>query len=101
MARFVKTAIIKPIKHLKDKDRIICGQKKYIALIEEQLRLATIRTFAASSEKTPFQSELFDEAELEVSLSEFEEQLVGQDAATCRVKKKKRKRGFSEHLQRV
>ena len=88
-------------KHLKDKERIICDQQRYIWLVEEQLRLATIRKFAASSEKMPFQSELFDEAELEVSLSEFEEQLAEQDAATPGVKKKKRKRGFSENLQRV
>ena len=87
-------------KHLKDKERIIRDQQRYIALVEEQLRLATIRKFAASSEKMAFQRELFDEAELEVTLSELEEQLPDDDSTAPR-KKKKRKRGFSENLQRV
>ncbi|WP_419631445.1 hypothetical protein, partial [Thiolapillus sp.] len=39
---------------------------------EEELRLARLRKFGARSEKLPFQGELFDEAELEVSLEEVE-----------------------------
>ncbi|WP_419631443.1 transposase domain-containing protein, partial [Thiolapillus sp.] len=39
-------------------------------LLEEQLRLARLRKFGARSEKLPFQGELFDEAELEVSLED-------------------------------
>ena len=87
-------------KHLKDNERIIRDQQKYIALVEEQLRLATIRKFATSSEKLAFQRELFDEAELEVTLSELEEQLPEVDSTAPR-KKKKRKRGFCENLQRL
>ena len=52
---------------LKDKDRIIDDRDKRINLLEEYLRLVTIQKYGASSEKVAFQSDLFDEAELEVA----------------------------------
>ena len=61
--------------------------------------MAKVQQFSASSEKVAFQSDLFDEAELEVALSEFEEKLPEDDQV--RSQKKKRKRGFSDKLQRV
>jgi transposase len=86
-------------KHLSDKNHIILEQGKRISLLEEYLRLATVQKFGASSEKLAFQSDLFDEAEIEVALSELEEQLPEEDQV--RPRKKKRKRGFSDKLQRV
>ncbi|WP_419622109.1 hypothetical protein, partial [Thiolapillus sp.] len=50
-------------------------QRKLLCLLEEQLRLARLRKFGARSEKLPFQDELFDEAELEVSLEDVEQAL--------------------------
>ncbi len=86
-------------KHLSDKSHIILEQSKRIDLLEEYLRLATVQKFGASSEKLAFQSDLFDEVEIEVALSELEEQLPEEDRV--RPQKKKRKRGFSDKLQRV
>ena len=86
-------------KHLGDKNHIILEQGKRIVLLEEYLRLATVQKFGASSEKLAFQSDLFDEVEIEVALSELEEQLPEEDRV--RPRKKKRKRGFSDKLQRV
>ncbi len=86
-------------KHLGDKNHIILEQSKRIDLLEEYLRLATVQKFGASSEKLAFQSDLFDEVEIEVALSELEEQLPEEDRV--RPQKKKRKRGFSDKLQRV
>ena len=86
-------------KHLGDKDHVILEQGKRISLLEEYLRLATVQKFGASSEKLAFQSDLFDEAEIEVALSELEAQLPEEDRV--RPQKKKRKRGFSDKLQRV
>ena len=86
-------------KHLNDNAEVILAQGKRISLLEEYLRLATVQKFGASSEKLAFQSDLFDEAEIEVALSELEEQLPEEDRV--RPQKKKRKRGFSDKLQRV
>ncbi len=86
-------------KHLGDKSHIILEQSKRIDLLEEYLRLATVQKYGASSEKLAFQSDLFDEVEIEVALSELEEQLPEEDRV--RPQKKKRKRGFSDKLQRV
>jgi len=75
-------------------------QKSYIHILEEYLRLAKAKQFGASSEKLDFQVDLFDEAELEVALAEFEDQLPEEDLLSPR-EKKTRRRGFSEHLNRV
>ncbi|MEC8813772.1 MAG: IS66 family transposase, partial [Pseudomonadota bacterium] len=37
-----------------ERDKTISNQQRVIKLLEEQLRLATIRKFATSSEKLPF-----------------------------------------------
>ena len=69
-----------------------------IQLLEEALRLARIGRFGRSSEKLPFQGELFDEAELEVSLEEVEVQLPEEAAP----KRKKRPRdGIVDKLPRI
>jgi len=101
--------IIEERDHLIQKrDRAISERDKRIKLLEEQLRLATIRKFAASSEKLPFQASLFDEAELEAALNELDEQLADgsdeqdQQAADAQQRRRarKRERGFSATLQR-
>ena len=82
-----------------ERDKTISNQQRVIKLLEEQLRLATIRKFATSSEKLPFQITLFDEAEMEVALDELEEQLP-QSSQTPTTSKKKRNRGFPDALPR-
>lgn len=86
-------------KHIDDNAHVILAQSKRISLLEEYLRLATVQKYGASSEKLAFQSDLFDEAEVEVALCELEEQLPEED--WVRPQKKKRKRGFSDKLLRV
>uniref|UniRef100_UPI003AF98320 transposase domain-containing protein n=2 Tax=Thiolapillus sp. TaxID=2017437 RepID=UPI003AF98320 len=61
---------------LKEREALISEQQKLLCLLEEQLRLARLRKFGARSEKLPFQDELFDEAELEVSLEDVEQALA-------------------------
>ena len=85
-------------KHLSDKEKLINKQQKTIQLMEEQLRLATLRKFAASSEKMPWQGDFFDEVELEQALLELEEDVPEEDRVIPR--KKKRNRGFSDKLPR-
>ena len=85
---------------LKERETLIAEQQKLLRLLEEQLRLARLRKFGARSEKLPFQGELFDEAELEVSLEEVEKELAEAEP------KKPRKRhtkadGFDENLPRI
>ena len=81
------------------RDKQIFNQQRLIKLLEEQLRLATIRKFAASSEKLPFQINLFDEAEMEVALEDLEEQLPDTNDQPSS-KSKKRNRRFPDTLPR-
>ena len=95
-------------RQLQDRDRVIRERDTRIKLLEEPLRLATIRKFAASSEKLSFQVNLFDETELEAALRELDEQLddgtdepTPQEAdAQQRRRSRKRERGFSAALRR-
>jgi len=75
-------------------------QKSYINILEEYLRLAKTKQFGASSEKLDVQVDLFDEAELEVALTELEAQLP-EDELITPAAKKTRRRGFPENLNRV
>jgi hypothetical protein len=83
---------------IEQKDQIIAEQQKLLRLMEEQLRLARQRRFGASSEKQPFQGDFFDEAELEVALSETEAQLPDEAPSKPR---RKRREGFAETLPRI
>lgn len=86
-------------KALTDSNKSFHSQQRYIAILEEKLRLATIRKFAASSEKVSFQGELFDEAELEAALGELDAELIEEETITRR-KRKKPNRGFAASLPR-
>ena len=90
---------------LKERDALIARQQQLLQLMEEELRLARLRKFGARSEKHPFQGELFDEAELEVSLSEIEQQVDAAEEAVEPQKPRKPRRkkadGFDENLPRI
>ncbi|WP_419583402.1 transposase, partial [Thiolapillus sp.] len=73
----------------------------HILLLEEQLRLARLRKFGARSEKLPFQGELFDEAELEVSLEEVEKELAEAEEPKKPRKRRTKADGFNENLPRI
>lgn len=81
-----------------ERDRIITEQQKLLKLMEEQLRLARQQRYGASSEKQPHQGDFFDEAELEVALSDIEAQLP-EDAPTK--PRRKKREGFSDKLPRI
>ena len=77
------------------KSHVIREQKKRIALLEEYLRLERTRHYGQSSEKSPNQGELFNEAELLVDEAE--------QAERDKPAKKRRggRRGLSDKLPRV
>ena len=83
-----------------DHKHIIEEQRKLLKLMEEKLRLARQKRFGASSEKLPFQGDLFDEAELEAALADIEQQIQEQEKAPGKRPRKKRE-GFSDKLPRV
>jgi len=83
---------------IEERNRLIAEQQKLLKLLEEQLRLAKQQRFGSSSEKQSFQGDFFDEAELEVALSDIESQLP--DDAPGKPPRKKRE-GFSDKLPRV
>ena len=83
-----------------DHKHVIAEQQKLLKLLEEELRLARQRRFGASSEKLPFQGDFFDEAELEQSLSDIEQQLAEAGEPRKQAPRKKRT-GFSDNLPRI
>lgn len=74
---------------------MVQAQDQYIRILEERLRLETIRKFLSSSEKNPFQVDLFDEAELDVALSEIDAQLPEEEQVR-KPHKTTRQRRFAE-----
>lgn len=74
----------------------------YIQLLEELLRLKQIQKFAASSEKSAYQTHLFDEAELEVQIDDLRDQLPDdvEEADAPKTARQRRQRGFSDQLLR-
>jgi transposase len=101
-----KTIVVQStLQVLAEKDRVIHDRdhdQGADSVMEEQLRLAVIRRFAASSEKqAPGQGLLFDEAELEVLLAEVEAQLPAEDSTPpAPPRKQTRQRSFPEDLPR-
>jgi transposase len=92
---------------LDDHHQVIQHQKallderdRKIAQLEELLRLAKAQKFAASSEKSVYQIDLFDEVELEAAIAALIEQLP-EDVLPEAVRSRKRQRGFSDKLTRV
>jgi transposase len=79
--------------------------EKVIKLYEEAERLSKIQRFAPSSEKSKFQVNLFDEAELDEALSDLKKQIEKEEAAqepgTKKKKPRKKREGFSSDLPRV
>jgi len=60
--------------------------------------LSRLQRFGANSEKLPFQVDFFDEAELEVALSDLDTQLPEDNLPK---KPRKKRKGFSDQLPRV
>jgi transposase len=85
---------------LAQKDQQLAAKSERIELLEEQLRLATLRKFAASSEKSAYQISLFDEAELEGSLDDLNQQVEALEEQPKKKSQSTRKRGFAENLPR-
>jgi len=77
------------------------AKDKLLQLLEQELRLSRQRRFGSSSEKLPFQGDLFDEAELEQALSDVEAQLTDAGEAPRRKAPRKKRQGFSDKLPRV
>lgn len=77
----------------------IAEYQRYIRILEEYLRLAKAQKFGASSEKLANQIHLFDEAELEVALSDLEDQVDDKDLVKPRGSSS-RQRGLSPDLPR-
>ena len=76
-----------------------------IELLEEMNRLLKTQKFSASSEKSKFQLNLFDESELEAQLDELFDTLPetsdeSEGIAQHRKERQTRKRGFSASLVR-
>jgi transposase len=67
----VSITIARLEKTLSEKDKVIATQAKRIAALEEYVALAKRQKFAASSEKSPDQQEMFNEAELMVVAEEM------------------------------
>jgi transposase len=84
------------------KSRVIAEQKKRIEILEEYLRLEKHRRFGASSEKNPYQGEIFNEAELEACESD-EEPATGADTAAEPIKAKGKpgRKPLSDKLPRI
>jgi transposase len=88
-----------------DYEKQLQGYEALIKLYEEAERLAKIQKYAASSEKSKFQFDVFDEAELEQALSDLEDQIDTEEAQQenrpARKKSRKKRTGFSPDLPRV
>ena len=87
--------------------QIVADRDTYKTLADELLRLGKIQRFAASSEKSPYQIDLFDEAELDAAIDDLCEQVLDadkadhQDQLTLPPKPKTRQRGFAASLKRI
>ena len=83
---------VKTIKH----------HEQYIGFLDEQLNLSKVQKFSASSEKFAYQTDLFDEVELEQAIADINAPLPDELLTEATVAAKKtRKRGFSPSLTRV
>jgi transposase len=86
-----------------DYENKIARYEKRLKLYEEAERLAKLKKFGSSSEKSKFQHTFFDEAELEHASDELEQQLDKEEALQTGSKPKPRpkRQGLSPDLPRV
>ncbi len=80
---------------------LITEQQKLIHLLQEKLRLARQKRFAASSEKMPFQIDFFDEAELEMAITDLDALLPDTSPTPTTARPRAPREGFSDKLPRV
>ena len=95
---FIPPTVPELLEALDQKDHIIREQQLLLKLLEEKLRLSRLQRFGASSEKLSFQVDFFDEAELEVALSDLDAQLPEDNLPK---KPRKKRKGFSDQLPRI
>jgi len=95
---FIPPTVPELLEVLEQKDHIIREQQLLLKLLEEKLRLSRLQRFGASSEKLSFQVDFFDEAELEVALSDLEAQLPEDNLPK---QPRKKRKGFSDQLPRI
>ena len=91
------------VAQIEQQKKQIAYYERLIRLYEEAERLARLQRFGQSSEKSRFQFNFFDEAELDEALSDLEKQIEKVEVAEQGNKKKPRKKreGFSPDLPRV
>lgn len=87
---------------LKQRDQALEQRNHYIQILEELLRWKRVQRFAASSEKSSHQHQLFDEAELEAEIDALRDELPDdvEEEDAPRASSKRRQRGFSDQLLR-
>ncbi|SBS27136.1 Transposase IS66 family protein [Marinomonas spartinae] len=85
---------------IRHQENLLDERNRRIELLEELLRLAKAQKFAASSEKSVYQIDLFDEVELEAAIDALIEQLP-EEVLPEALRPRKRQRGFSDKLPRV
>jgi transposase len=85
---------------IRQQKREIARYQALVKLYEEAERLAKIQRFAASSEKSKFQLQFFDEAELEQAIDDLDQQIEQAEPGHQKKPRKKRE-GLSPDLPRV
>jgi len=91
-------------KSLSEKDLIIAAQAKRITILEEYVALDKCKKYGASSEKSPDQQEMFNEAELTVVAEEMLAESVRKDDMSKDASPNQKKPGrkpLPAHLPRV
>ena len=100
-----QTVIDEQNARLLNQDKALDAAHRRIELLEEINRLLKAQKFSASSEKSKFQLNLFDETELEALLDELLDALPetpdeGEGIVQQRKERQTRESGFSAHLVR-
>ena len=85
--------------------KVTADRDKYNIIADELLRLAKVQRFTASSEKSAYQIDLFDEAELEAAIEDLRDQVADTGKQTnpsqATSGTKTRQRGFAASLKRI
>ena len=85
--------------------KVTADRDKYKTITDELMRLAKVQRFAASSEKSACQIDLFDEAELDAAIDDLREQVPDTNSTDKQNQStsapKSRQRGFAASLKRI